>query len=80
MALEANAYALAVRQAYADWQAAENYFDNVADPDLIDFAIYDIEAAKKKYIYMLKKARELHGSQSTGARPGEDTGSKNRRK
>ena len=48
------------RKAYADWQAAENYFDNVADPDLVDFAIYDIEAAKKKYVYLLRKAREMH--------------------
>ena len=36
-----------VKKAYADLKAAENYFDNVADPDLVDFAIYDIEAAKK---------------------------------
>lgn len=61
MAMNRGAYTVEVKQAYADWQAAENYFDNVADPDLIDFAIYDIEAAKKKYAYMLKKAKELHG-------------------
>jgi len=54
------AYAAEVRKAYADWQAAENYFDNVDDPDLIDFAIYDIAAAKKRYVYMLKKARAAH--------------------
>ncbi|MGI5849175.1 MAG: DUF2508 family protein [Christensenellales bacterium] len=60
MALESNAYVTEVRKAYADWQAAENYFDNVSDPDLIDFAIYDMEAAKKKYTYMLKKVRESH--------------------
>ncbi|MDD5017839.1 MAG: DUF2508 family protein [Eubacteriales bacterium] len=66
MAGESNAYATEVRQAYADWQAAENYFDNVADPDLIDFAIYDIEAAKKKYAYMLKKAKEQHTKNRAG--------------
>ena len=58
-----NRYASDVRRAYSDWQAAENYFDNVADPDLIDFAIYDMEAAKKKYVYMLKKARECYGEE-----------------
>jgi hypothetical protein len=58
MTFESNAYAEDVRQAYADLKAAENYFDNVDDPDLIDFAIYGLEAAKKKYAYMLKKARE----------------------
>jgi hypothetical protein len=58
--MEANAFADEVKKAYAEWQAAENYFDNVADPDLVDFAIYDMEAARKKYVYMLKKAREYH--------------------
>lgn len=47
-----------VKRAYAELKAAENYFDNVEDPDLIDFAVYDLEAAKKKYAYMLKKARK----------------------
>ena len=56
---ERDIFAAEVKRAYADWQAAENYFDNVAaDPDLIDFAIYDMQAAKKKYSYMLKKAKE----------------------
>ncbi len=61
--MEANSFADEVRQAYADWQAAANYFDNVADPDLVDFAIFDMEAARKKYVYMLKKAREYHAEQ-----------------
>ena len=61
MSGESGAYAKEVKKAYADWQAAENYFDNVADPDLVDFAIYDIEAAKKKYVYLLRKAREMYG-------------------
>ncbi len=59
--MQVNEYANDVKKAYAAWQAAENYFENVADPDLIDFAIYDMEAAKKRYVYMLKKAREVHG-------------------
>ena len=58
--MELSEYTNDVKRAYAIWQAAQNYFDNVADPDLIDFAIYDMEAAKKRYIYMLKKAREMH--------------------
>jgi hypothetical protein len=58
--MEISEYANEVKRAFAIWQAAQNYFDNVADPDLIDFAIYDMEAAKKRYVYMLKKARELH--------------------
>jgi hypothetical protein len=55
-----NAYADEVKKAYSDLKAAENYFNNADDPDLIDFAIYDLEAAKKKYSYMLKKARQSY--------------------
>lgn len=46
-----------VKRALEEWQAAQNYFENVSDPDLIDFAIYDLEAAKRRYMYMLKKVR-----------------------
>ncbi len=63
MANHSDEYAADVRRAYSEWQAAENYFDNVDDPDLIDFAIYDMEAAKKKYSYMLRKARECYGEE-----------------
>lgn len=52
-----------VKRALEDWQAAQNYFENVSDPDLIDFAIYDLEAAKRKYMYMLKKIR-MDGEES----------------
>jgi hypothetical protein len=63
MAINPDGYAADVHRAYSEWQAAENYFDNVDDPDLIDFAIYDMEAAKKKYSYMLRKARESYGEE-----------------
>jgi hypothetical protein len=46
-----------IKKAFDEWQAAQNYFQNVADPDLVDFAIYDLEAAKRRYMYMLKKMR-----------------------
>jgi len=65
--MDANAFAEEVRRAYAEYKAAENYFDNVDDPDLVDFAIYDMQAARKKYAYMLKKAREYYaGQQASG--------------
>ncbi|MDI3312205.1 MAG: DUF2508 family protein [Thermoanaerobacterium sp.] len=38
---------------------AEMYFQNVTDPDLIDQAIYNIESLRKKYTYLLKKAKEI---------------------
>lgn len=52
------AFAEQIKRAHADWKAAENYFDSVSDPDLVDFAIYDVAAAKRKYMYLLKKAKQ----------------------
>lgn len=40
-----------------EWLQAQNYFENVSEPDLVDYAIYRLEAAKKKYMYLLKRAR-----------------------
>jgi len=56
------AFAQQVKKAHADWKAAENYFENVSDPDLIDYAIYDVAAAKRKYMYLLKQAKLQHES------------------
>ncbi|MBU5676345.1 YaaL family protein [Alkaliphilus sp. MSJ-5] len=46
-----------VMQAYEEWQSAENFFHSVADPDLVDHAIYKLEATKARYIYLLKQAK-----------------------
>lgn len=46
-----------VEAARQQWLSAKAYFDYVTDPDLIDMAIYSIEAAEKRYMYLLKVAR-----------------------
>lgn len=46
-----------VEQARQAWLNAKAFFDHVTDPDLIDMAIYSIEAAEKRYMYLLKVAR-----------------------
>ncbi|HHU81829.1 MAG TPA: YaaL family protein [Firmicutes bacterium] len=47
-----------IEEAKRDWLAARNYFNAVTDPDLIDHAIYTMEAAEKRYAYLLRRARE----------------------
>lgn len=47
-----------IKQAHWDWQSKEVYFQTVSDPDLVDHAIYEMEASRIKYIYLLKKLRE----------------------
>ncbi len=52
-----------LKQAKEDWEKKERYFNIVTEPDLIDYAIHDMEASKIKYIYFLKKAKEKGVSQ-----------------
>jgi hypothetical protein len=47
-----------LRLAQKEWGYANQYFNLVSDPDLVDLAIYYMGVAEKKYLYLLKKARE----------------------
>lgn len=47
-----------IRRAKSDWIQAENRFNQATDPDLIDQVVYDMMAAKTKYTYLLKYAKE----------------------
>ncbi|HOG00019.1 MAG TPA: DUF2508 family protein [Clostridia bacterium] len=47
-----------VAAALARWKASMEYYQNVKDPDLIEFAIYDMEAARRKYVFLLKRSKE----------------------
>lgn len=55
-------------QALQQWKAATAYFESVSDPALVDYAVFDMEAAQKRYIYLLKSAR-LEQSGQTMAHP-----------
>lgn len=47
-----------LRGAYVELKSSQLFFENVKDPDLVDYAIFRLEAAKAKYSYFLKKAKE----------------------
>lgn len=47
-----------VKKALEKLKDSELYFHNVTDPDLIDYAIYKMDAALEKYTYLLKLAKE----------------------
>lgn len=47
-----------IKQAQDDIKNAENFFQNVTDIELIDVAIYELEAKKSKYQYLIKIAKE----------------------
>lgn len=46
-----------LEKAKKEWEDAKNVFENVSEPDLVDFAIYNIEAAEQKYVYLLKQIK-----------------------
>ena len=48
----------AIEQARREWHCAQNYYNSVSDTDLVDHAVYLMQAAEKKYTYLLKKARQ----------------------
>lgn len=56
--LERRALLKALRQAEHEMDVALSYFHESTDPEIIDHAIYLMEAARKKYSYFLKKARQ----------------------
>jgi len=46
-----------VEEARREWINAQYYYNTVSDQDLIDHAVYLMQAAEKKYMYLLKQAR-----------------------
>lgn len=47
-----------IKQAQNEIKNAENFFQNATDMELIDVAIYELEAKKSKYQYLIKIAKE----------------------
>lgn len=49
-----------INKAKADWIAAQNRFGEAVGKDQVDYAIYLLEAAEKKYELLLKHAKNIH--------------------
>ena len=47
-----------IRRAMEQWQEAERYFKSVSDTDLVDYAVFEMEAARRKYMLLLKRYAE----------------------
>ena len=47
-----------VEKARIEWEEAQALFNEVKEPELVDHAIYAMEATERKYIYLLKEARK----------------------
>lgn len=69
--------AVVVEEARREWLNAQYYYNTVSDQDLIDHAVYLMQAAEKKYIYLLKQARSAGVVYSPYATSGDVDISKN---
>ena len=47
-----------IKRAKLDVNTAEHFFQFVIDPELVDVAIYELEAKKSRYRYLIKVAKE----------------------
>lgn len=47
-----------IKRAHLDVKTAEHFFQLVNDPELVDVAIYELEAKKSRYRYLIKVAKE----------------------
>ncbi|HOA92074.1 MAG: DUF2508 family protein [Bacillota bacterium] len=56
--LETYSLKAAIKDALTEWSTAKNFFDQVTEPDLVDYAVLRLEAAEKRVAFLLKKARE----------------------
>lgn len=43
-----------VEAARSEWEAAQVQFNEVRDDDLVDHAIYRLQAAERHYVYLLR--------------------------
>lgn len=48
---------ISLKKAKKEWENAKNIFENVSNPDLVDYAIYNIDASEKRYMYLLKQIK-----------------------
>jgi len=48
---------IVLQQAQQELKQAHNLFDNLNEPDMLDYAIYKMKAAEKHYDYLLKRVK-----------------------
>lgn len=44
--------------AWQEWQEAINLFENALEPELVEYAVYNMEAKRRHYMFMMKYAKE----------------------
>lgn len=47
-----------IRLAHSQWKTAQHHFEHALEKDEIDYAIYAVEAAEKRYVMLLRQAKK----------------------
>ncbi|MBD0381927.1 DUF2508 family protein [Paenibacillus sp. WST5] len=47
-----------IRKAHQNWVAAQAHFEFALDKDQVDYAIYALEAAEKRFEMLIKQAKQ----------------------
>jgi hypothetical protein len=53
---------LEIREAHQDWVNAHYHFEHAEGSDQIDYAVYAIEAAQKRYEMLLRQAKRMNAT------------------
>ncbi|MDD2430272.1 MAG: DUF2508 family protein [Firmicutes bacterium] len=59
--LETYSLKTAIKDALTEWSTAKSYFNQVSEPELVEYAVLRLEAAEKRVSFLLRKAREEEG-------------------
>lgn len=49
-----------IRQAHMEWVTAQRRFDYVLEKEQIDYAVYALEAAEKRFEMLIKQAKNMN--------------------
>lgn len=55
-----------IKRAHREWVVARKHFDFVVDKEQIDYAIFALEAAEKRYEMLIRQAKRLKFTASDG--------------
>ncbi|WP_223830003.1 DUF2508 family protein [Paenibacillus arenilitoris] len=51
-----------IAEALKEWENANRYFDHAVGKDQVDYAIYAIISAEKRYEMLLRAAKQIQGT------------------
>lgn len=56
--VKAPTLAEAIAEAHREWELAKRYFETVSEPELVEHAAYLIKATERRYMFLVRLARD----------------------